>query len=127
MCIGSACQFGRNSGDATVAIVEETLYQRHASPSGMWELILTAEPGWAFAPHTITVLRRATAREPGRGQPIFTFELANDGANLRDDNCTVAWQQLTDHEIATLTCTGQEQEPAVYAIDITDGQLLRGQ
>ncbi len=124
----AACQPLFPEADKQVTIAKGTLYQRFPSPSGSWEVVLFAEAGWAFAPHTITVLRRdmtsAIAIDNDRGTLVTRFQLYNDGANLSDSNCVIAWRVNSAQEQAILTCDGQEQEPQRYEIDLATATLL---
>ncbi len=125
IAIFATCQPFSSLVKPQVTIAEETFYQRFVSPSGNWEVLLLAEAGWAFAPHTITVLRRdMTAIDSDRGTLITRFELHNDGANLSDSNCVIAWQMNGAQEQAILTCDGEEQEAQQYEIDLTTATLL---
>jgi len=122
----TACQpFSFTETINSVMIKEDAIYQRVLSPSEKWELILLAEVGWAYAPHTITVVRRATDTDPAKGKLITRFQLYNDGANLSDSNCSVRWQMDATQELAFLTCDGQEQDPQLYELDIPAATLLQ--
>lgn len=93
-------------------------YKTMRSPDDSWELILTAGEAWIFGPHPLTAYRRQLPC--GIPLPLFTFEIANDGAVLHDDLCNATWPHPT---VAELTCTGAEQEPARYRIDLRSGRV----
>lgn len=94
-------------------------YKTARSPDGAWELILTAGEPVIFGPHPLTAFRRSLPY--GIPLPLFSFEIANDGASLNQELCQVAWP---DQAVAALTCSGQEQEPTTYLIDLERGHVL---
>lgn len=96
-------------------------YMASTSPSGEVRIIIDYTPPWSFSPHSMHVYGQKVDPSGGGGarHKLLDFELYNDGANLRRDNCSVTWSQKSGNEIATLRCNGQEQDPATYVIDVT--------
>ena len=114
------------------ALNEKTSYMSRVSPSGAYKVELEYSAGFGFGPHTIYVYGRRMPNSSAsksinplqsirsRKQHLLTFSLYNDGANLTEYNCDIDWQTVNSHEVAVITCGGQEQSDETYRIDFVE-------
>lgn len=76
-----------------------------SSPGDRYQLHVNYTAAWIYGPHGI-VLR---VKQGNKTLETYSTSLANDGANLFDDNVLVIW---SNEAIAHICLQGEEQDPA---------------